>query len=300
MRVVRDAHEPKSIVQGLHLLKDFLNAVGPRTTKTEWKAFLKRIEANRGGSLFFVFVTNTKTGHTKRVPDITLEEAKEIRWWINNDLRFLRTDKELEMPFDPLIFRLSELKLETGWQCFPFTGSSKPRPGQAILTNRWRNGSKGRWTAQSWPVTRTVRDSLYAILGGALVSGTLTRLKVCRECGKYLVVAHGKRDFCPNTKCKDTFYNREKSQKAYFKKYLHQRRKAKDRELKAYALKFLDKLSRGALSMPSEKLLGGFHWDALDTMLENVADGILKEKVWARASSRKRALFRKLQLAGIN
>lgn len=229
MRVVRDAHEPKPIIQGLHLLADFLNAVGLRTTKSEWKAFLEKMEANRHGGVFFIWVTNTKTKRTKQVPDVTLEEAKEIRWWINNDLGFLRTDKELEMPFDALVFRLNQLKLETGWQCFPFMGSSTPRPGQAILRIRWGDGSQGRWTAQSWPVTKTLKDSLYAILGGALVSGTLTRLKVCRECGKCLVVADRKRCFCPDTKCKDKFYNREKAQKGTFKKYYQHRKRAAQR-----------------------------------------------------------------------
>ena len=225
MRVVNKAKEPKPIIGGLQLLADFLNAIGPNTTETQWQTYLKMMERHPRGGIFFDWTTDMKIRDTKLVPDVNLKEAKEVQLLINNDLSFLKENKGIKNPFDQLIFNLNSLNLKTGWQCVPLDGS-KPPPGQAILTINWADGSKGRWTAQSWPITTTLRDSLYAILGGALVSGTLNRLKVCRECGRYIVVTDLKRCFCSDKNCKDVFYNRDKVKKGIFKKRREQKKQA--------------------------------------------------------------------------
>ena len=73
---------------------------------------------------------------------------------------------------------------------------------------RWDDGTVGRWVVQSWTATKTLTDHFYAILGKGLETCALRRLKVCRECEKYIVVADVKRRFC-STKCHDEYHNRE-------------------------------------------------------------------------------------------
>ena len=67
----------------------------------------------------------------------------------------------------------------------------------------WRR----RWTVSFWPGSTTPKERLYGFLAGALIRGTMNRLKVCRHCGKYIVVRDIKREFCPDTNCKNDFFN---------------------------------------------------------------------------------------------
>lgn len=222
MRVARKAGEPRPIINGLQLVADFLNAVGPGKTRPDWKAFLKQYRQHRGVAigLFFSWRTDWKKKCVRAVPTVDLEEATRVRSLIASDLHYLRFDNEgiitKEHPLGPLLLRLNErLQNERpqheqpqygSWQCYAL-GNAKPRPGQAILTIR-RNGLQERYAVQfePYPYTDTVEDSLYAILGRALLTGTLGRLRICRACGKYLVVNDMKRGVCPP--CKDNFYNR--------------------------------------------------------------------------------------------
>lgn len=82
---------------------------------------------------------------------------------------------------------------------------------------------------------------------------------------------------------------------------LGRRREEQKKNLKAYAFAMLGKFSPAALRAPRlQTLLGESGLGAISEMFDDIAGGASKDKVWARASSRKRALFRKLQLAGIN
>jgi len=203
-------------LQGLAL---FLNTVHPMATEKEWRSFRKRIEKNVIGSYFYSHTTSLtlrgprpdprKTGKVERV---TLDEAKDIRAEMHHDaLAYLRSKEELDWPYAALVCALNDLKLVNQYQCFPETG--KPRPGQAILHSHGK-----RWAGQFWPIATTTKELLYTILGAALVDGTLNRLRVCLQCGKYVVVKHGRRKFCPNSnKCKDDYNNKRRLAEGYFR-----------------------------------------------------------------------------------
>ena len=170
--------------------KKNLHAIGPGTTPTQLAALLK-------------------ARHITAAPSVSLEEAQALRREIDKDLGFLRADTPPDRPFDDLVAQLNKLKLVTAWRCDPLASNTTRHSAQAILKTRWNNGVVERWAAQSWPVTTTLMDHFYAILGKAIETGALSRLKVCRECGKYLVVADLKTRFCPESrKCHDAYHNR--------------------------------------------------------------------------------------------
>jgi hypothetical protein len=116
--------------------------------------------------------------------------------------------------------RLNRLELKTQYECQPANG--KVRPGQAILRSHEKN-----WASRSWLVATNIKELLYTILATALVNGTLNRLQVCKECGKYITVKDRKRRFCPGTSCKDDFFNRQKKQDLGFKKDARLKRKVR-------------------------------------------------------------------------
>jgi len=123
--------------------------------------------------------------------------------------------------------RLAEQFTAGSWHCAAL-GPGKAEPGQAILKLTRRDDRIERWAATFVPfrVTRTLEESLYAILGRALLTGTLGRLKVCRQCGKYLVaVKDRKRDFCEGTTCKQDFHKHERGGTMYYKDHRQKQRK---------------------------------------------------------------------------
>jgi hypothetical protein len=225
MRMARTVEETRPIIQGLQFVADFLNAIGQDTTARQWKAFLKPKMVDCTGP-FIGWTTNIKTGRTKAVPRMDLEEAKNLRRSINSDLGFVRSDKELKEPFSAIVCRLNALKLETRWQCFPLDTNAKWSHSQAIIKIRWNDGTTGRWTAQSWPMTNTPKDYFYTVLGKGLETGDLTRFKVCRQCGKYFVaVKDRKKAFCQGTKCREAFHARQRREDGYYTKRRQKRRK---------------------------------------------------------------------------
>lgn len=231
MRVARTEDKAKPIVEGLQEVAGFLNAVSAETTQHHWRHYLKTWLKQHGPIFpFFSLATNLLTRRRRTVPALTLEAAKDLRWWMHNDLGFVRSAKPLARPFEALVYRLNELKLEMGWQSDAVTQDFKRfNPSQAIVNIRWDDGTVGRWATISWPITKTPKDHFYAILGKALETGDLTRLKVCRWCKKYIVaVKDRKLDFCPGTTCKDSFHNHEKGDTGYHKE---RRRKRREQQL---------------------------------------------------------------------
>lgn len=216
MRVAKTVEDMPSILTGLQFIAEFLNAVGPNTTRKEWRAYLKRyIDAQRSKGMRYTFGPLVQWGTTGNLKAaVTLRDAKQTRQFIKSDLRYLYFDHEriqtTEAPFGPLTLRLNTQFKAGTWLCVS-VDAAKPEPGQAVLTRKRQDGKTERWAASFQPfrVTRNLTESCYAILGRALTSGKLGRLKMCRECGRYFVAVKDLgRDFCPNTTCKDDFFNR--------------------------------------------------------------------------------------------
>lgn len=217
------------IVEGLQEIVGFLNAIDSKTTESQWNNYLNLFLKQNGPIFpFYSLATNIQTGRGRNVPTLNLDEAKELRWWMNNDLGFVRAEYPLAMPFEALVYRLNELKFELGWQCEASPQIFKRfNTSQAIVKMRRGDGTTGRWATISWPITKTPKDHFYAILGKALETGDLTRLKVCRHCGKYLLaVKDCKRDFCEGTKCKDVFHSLQRGRIDYYKDRRKKERKA--------------------------------------------------------------------------
>lgn len=104
------------------------------------------------------------------------------------------------------------------WHCDPLAPKARPHdPSQAVLEIPWEQGTIDRWIARSWVGTHSLEDHLYAILGKTLENGTLTKLRVCRHCGKYLVAVRGKRREVGRG-CKDAYQNQKKTETGYWKK----------------------------------------------------------------------------------
>jgi hypothetical protein len=219
MRVTKTGNQPKPIVEGLQEVVEFLNAIDSDTTTSQWEKYLNAFLKKNGPiSPFFSVATDIQTGRGRNAPRLSLEEWKQLRWWMNNDLGFVRAEKPFAMPFEALVYRLNELKFQLGWQCDAAPQRFKRfNSSQAIVKIRWGDGTTGRWATISWPITKTPKDHFYAILGKALETGDLTRLKVCRQCGKYLVtVKDRKRDFCEGTTCKDDFHSGQRKKVGYY------------------------------------------------------------------------------------
>jgi len=213
-------HKPRRIDEYLEGLADFLNTAHANATEKEWRLFLKRIEKNGSmGTYFFSTFRDFSRpkAKTKEVPDITLQEAKDIRTEMHhNALQYLRTKED--RPYDALVGCLNKLELKTNYECVAVTG--KVRPGQAILRSHDKN-----WASRTLTLATNIKELLYTILATALVNGTLNRLQVCKECGKYIAVKQRNRRFCPGTSCKDDFFNREKAQDPDFKKTARMKRR---------------------------------------------------------------------------
>jgi hypothetical protein len=110
--------------------------------------------------------------------------------------------------------------MPTGYRCLEIKGDRKPWPGQNVL----HSGDGRRWVTTPWPIARNTKELLYTVLAGALIYGTLDRLKVCRECKKYMVVKDLKRQFCEGSKCKDEYFNRQKLEDGTFQTARRKRR----------------------------------------------------------------------------
>jgi len=206
--------KPRRIDEYLEGLADFLNTAHSDVAEKEWRLFLKRIERTAIGSYFHAYVIDSmKSKRARHLDRITLQEAKDIRTEMHHDaLVYLHSNKELRSPYAGLVACLNELELKTQYQCTSEKFYGKPLHGQAILRSHGN-----RWVARVWPLAKTTKELLYTILAEALVNSTLNRLKVCKQCGKYLAVKDRKRDFCPGTSCKDDFFNRQKSKDGTFK-----------------------------------------------------------------------------------
>lgn len=219
MRMAKLDEAVKPIVQGLQPVAEFLNAVGPDMTRDHWRAYLKaflKTHGTRGPFIAFV-------GAGRLRATVTLRQAKEVRQLIVSDLRYLHFDREriptTESPFGPLTLRLTEQFNAGSWHCAAL-GTGKAEPGQAILRLKRQYAGIERWAASFAPfrVTRTLKENFYAILGRALLTGDITRLKVCLQCGKYFVaVKDRKREFC-SAKCKDDFHARQRREDGYYTK----------------------------------------------------------------------------------
>jgi hypothetical protein len=89
---------------GLQEVVRFLNAIGPETTDSQWKTFLNAFLKKNGPIFpFYSPATNIQTGRGRNAPALSLEEAKQLRWWMNTDLGCVRTEKPIAMPFEGLV-----------------------------------------------------------------------------------------------------------------------------------------------------------------------------------------------------
>jgi hypothetical protein len=238
MRVAQTEEAAKPIVELLQPVAEFLNAVGPETTRDQWRAYLKTyLTTHDRPGRFITFV-----GNRQARASVTLSQAKEVRQFIVSDLRYLYFDRErirtTESPFGPLTLRLNEQFKAGSWHCAAL-GSEKAEPGQAVLTRKRQDGTTERWATTFLPFreVRTLKERFYAILGRALLTGTLTRLKLCQQCGRYFVaVKDRKRDFCEGTTCKDDFHNQQEEREGYYRNRRQNERK--DAIKKALNLKY--------------------------------------------------------------
>lgn len=224
------------LVAGLGLIVNLLNEIGPQTSKTKWSAFLKRQLSGRSpwiSGLFHGFRTGTKRNTSSIVPVVSLDEAQRVRQLITSDLRYLHFDREgittTEAPLGPLLIRLNEQFQRATWRA-QLLGTKKASPGQAILTLRRRANRKERWVVQCtpFPDTKGLAESLYAILGKALLSGTLSRLRMCRHCGRYLVVKSAKQEVCKE--CKPAYQNKRRADQGYFRQAYKERTESRKRK----------------------------------------------------------------------
>lgn len=175
---------------GLFLLADFMNTAVWGATKKQWQKLAGKF--NLGYQLNLM----------------SLGEAIELRCELHDALSFLRLDarrlRKIDNPYDSLVVCLNGLKMPTNYQCTEIKKGGALRPGQAILRSR----DKRRWVAQFWPNAPGPKELLYTLLAGALIDGTMNRLKVCRHCGRYFAARDIKREFCPGEKCRIKFFNR--------------------------------------------------------------------------------------------
>ncbi len=177
----------------LALIASFLNTILPGAMDRKWQAFTKKCDTIGKG-----------TYHLARMG---LHDAINLRCEMHEALSFLRAQprqlKKEQNPYAELIYLLNDLKVPTAYQASEVRKGRTTWPGQA----RFRSRDGRRWAVLSWPVSNTPKEILYGFLAGALIRGTLNRLKVCRHCGKYIVVRDIKREFCPGTNCKIDYFN---------------------------------------------------------------------------------------------
>jgi hypothetical protein len=176
-----------------------------------WRSFCRRIKKHPTMKFYFYSYSPVRLR-------VSRMEAKDIREEIHRDLAYLRTEEYLPMPYAALAQSLTGLQLKMHYEV---KAARKPKPGQAIL----RSDDKRKWVATARPIAESTREQLYGILATALLDGTLNRLQVCKECGKYIAVKDRKRRFCPGTSCKDDFFNREKAQDPAFRKTARMKRR---------------------------------------------------------------------------
>ena len=196
-------HNEQPLVRALRRIAAFVNAMGPGATPAGWDVFLKEV-----GHLTpeEQAIRDALGLDVKDYWRVTWDEAKKLRGEIDYDLRFLKADTPPERPLDDLLERLNELKLPMVWGCKPLGDGARPDdPSAATLSIRWKNGETKRWTARSLHFTYGLRAHLYAVLGAALTSGLLSRLRTCQRCEQYHVVSRATRKFCP--RCKVTYHN---------------------------------------------------------------------------------------------
>ncbi len=190
--------KPRRINEYLEGLADFLNSTAPGATEKQWDSFCRRIKKHPTvGSYFFRSCDRDESGRFINPERISLGEARNIRAEIHDDLAYLRTTEELNMPYGPLAASLTALRLPMLYQCNSLKG--KPRPGQAILRSHGK-----RWVTKAQPIAENTREQLYGILATALIEGSLNRLQVCLWCGKYLAVKDRKRRFAPTRVARTT------------------------------------------------------------------------------------------------
>ena len=149
MRVAKTVEDMPPILRGLQFIAEFLNAVGPNTTREEWRAYLKRyIDAQRSKGMRYTFGPLVLWGATGKLKAaVTLRDAKQTRQFIKSDLRYLYFDREAirstEAPFGPLMLRLTDLFKAATWRCVSLD-AAQPEPGQAVLTLKRQNGKEFR------------------------------------------------------------------------------------------------------------------------------------------------------------
>src|SRR5262245_58745877 len=237
-----ESTKPWTLMDGLRLIADLLNTIRPETTKVTWKRFLKSYRP-RAGSLisgpFDAWETRGRHRRASMLPSVTLDEARRVRQSIESDLRYLDFDHKgiptTEHPLGPLLIKLNNLTKRSesaSWQCRPLA-QAKPARGQAVLVLR-RRDRKGelrmkRWVTEFLPFgeTKTLEEWLYAVLGRALLTGELGKLRLCRLCAKYLVVKSAKQEVC--RECKITFQNRRRIEQGYFRENRQINKEMKER-----------------------------------------------------------------------
>lgn len=223
MRGTRSRGQGRPIIEGLQMIADFLNSVGSDTTEEEWMRACPVLQRKVGQ---MTIATATDTGLSREVLWATLAEARNLRWWLNNDLCFARGVGLEKNPFQALVYRLNECKFEMGWQCDPVAKGVQPfHSQQAVVAIRQDKQTLGRWAAVSWPITRTMKEWCYAILGKALETGDILRLKTCRQCAKYFVVVKdAKLVFCAPA-CKRTYHQQDRAMTGYYQDRRRRKRK---------------------------------------------------------------------------
>lgn len=156
------------------------------------------------------------------------------------------------------------------------------------------NVGSNKFVVRKWD---RIQDGIWntgmTTLAACLEGGQLNRLRNCVLCSRFFYAYHFRKKFC----CPQ--HQREYDDKKAALR-AHRWRKKQEAQLKRDALAILSTLSQQVLRMPRvEKMLSESQLGALSEMLLKIEARVSKKKIWAQASPRERALFKKLRSVGV-
>jgi hypothetical protein len=164
-----------------------------------------------------------------RAPDWRIA-GKRLQKEIRDDLIPLISGRDIGLDcLDSILDKASQLNLHFRWyaESTQYQESMRSlRPERRVL----------KLAGQKFIVRRQLttfesfRELFYGVIAESLENGSFSRLKICPECHRTFVPEDPKRRFCENKKCKDSFHNRERLERGYFRKTRKLRR---DKQLKA-------------------------------------------------------------------
>lgn len=221
MRVARgrakSRPEARPIVKALQVIAEFLNAVTPDMTEETWARVCRGLQEKAEMSRRTLWATHADAILLRRRLEGVLADVIGINRMSDEDFERSKQTWPPSGPFSELIACLNDCRFRLEWQCDRLEAGEKPGdPFQPVMTVRRGKAIVGRWVTRSSPkIMPTLEEWCYSILGRALETGDLLRLKMCRQCKckRYFVAAKdSKREFCPETTCKDDYHNLGKTQ----------------------------------------------------------------------------------------